>query len=93
MPDNTQLKGLHLVTSYTLGPSTTFACAPVSFIAEGSANLTRKTYAVIQSASDVSEEKSARTVWCWKENLGGGVSTSSSEKQTFTVRFLFADIH
>ncbi|KAF9450156.1 hypothetical protein P691DRAFT_665850 [Macrolepiota fuliginosa MF-IS2] len=77
---------LHPIISHTLGPSTTFACAPLT--QHQSSKNTHTTYAVIASSPDVETECQGKTIWKWIENLSGPLtdrSSSSSKNQHETL--------
>lgn len=79
-----QVSELHISNSYTLGPSTTFACPAVSRVVEENGIRVRKTYAAISSSSEVKKEAENRTLWLWREPLEGS-STRADEKQAVVV--------
>ncbi|KZV76037.1 hypothetical protein PENSPDRAFT_646585 [Peniophora sp. CONT] len=75
---------LHISNSYSLGPSTTFACSAVSRVVEEHGVSVRKTYAVIASSSEVKKEAENRTIWLWREPLEGS-SARADDKQAVVL--------
>ncbi|KIY74000.1 hypothetical protein CYLTODRAFT_416645 [Cylindrobasidium torrendii FP15055 ss-10] len=61
------VSSLHPIISHTLGPSTSFACAPVTHC-DGDIFTT---YAAIAASSEVGKSEKGKTVWCWKDKLSG----------------------
>ena len=82
--DSGQVSELHICNSYTLGPSTVFACPAVSRVVEENGVFVRKTYAAISSSSEVKEGAENRTIWLWKEPLEGS-SAHTGDKQAVVV--------
>ncbi|KDQ64213.1 hypothetical protein JAAARDRAFT_219567 [Jaapia argillacea MUCL 33604] len=77
------LTTLHPAASYSLGPHTFFTCPAVSRSSlEGTTNLLT-TYAVIESAPEVSQNESGRTIWKWSEDLAS--PSAKPDKETFTA--------
>ncbi|VDB97147.1 unnamed protein product [Peniophora sp. CBMAI 1063] len=75
---------LHISNSYTLGPSTTFACPAVSRVVDENGTRIRKTYAVVASSSEVKKEAENRTIWLWREPLEGS-SARAADKQAIVL--------
>ncbi|TDL29372.1 hypothetical protein BD410DRAFT_709844 [Rickenella mellea] len=73
---------LHPVSSHTLGPSTTFMCAPATLLTSEERKQTRRTFVAIESSPEIQEKERGCTVWSWKENLSKDLG-SSQEKHTF----------
>ncbi|KAJ8087113.1 hypothetical protein PM082_005941 [Marasmius tenuissimus] len=76
-----ELSTLHPIISHTLGPSTTYCCAPVSRNVPSGNDRICTTYAGIASSSDIDNEHSNRTVWSWSENLSGSIADRASQKR------------
>ncbi|KAL0070179.1 hypothetical protein AAF712_002669 [Marasmius tenuissimus] len=76
-----ELSTLHPIISHTLGPSTTYCCAPVSRNVSSGNDRICTTYAGIASSSDIDNEHSNRTVWSWSENLSGSIADRASQKR------------
>ncbi|TFY66636.1 hypothetical protein EVG20_g4452 [Dentipellis fragilis] len=74
---------MHLVHSYALGPSTSFACPAVSRThAQNELNVWT-TYAAIQDAPELKPEEKGKTIWAWNETLSG--ETSGKSQKTSVV--------
>ncbi|KAI0939855.1 hypothetical protein AcV5_001129 [Taiwanofungus camphoratus] len=79
------LSTLHPAISHTLGPSTTFACPPVTRSTSVNGIQTCTTFAVIESSTEVPEEGRCKTVWIWEDELSGGVMSGGTQKKKSTV--------
>lgn len=72
--------------SYTLGPSTTFACPAVSRLNLSNGVTACTTYAAIQSAPDIATDDTGKVIWMWKGTVEGGLDEPPSKKQSAKVR-------
>ncbi|THH18195.1 hypothetical protein EW146_g2730 [Bondarzewia mesenterica] len=79
------VSNLHLASSRTLGPSTSFSCPAVSRTVTENGSKTRRTYAVIHTSPDVKPEESDRTVWMWSDDDAEESSGRSGEKTSTVV--------
>ncbi|KAK1220702.1 hypothetical protein PQX77_016528 [Marasmius sp. AFHP31] len=79
-----ELSTLHPIISHTLGPSTTYCCAPVSRNVWSGNDRICTTYTGIASSSDIDNEHSNRTIWSWSENLSGSIADRASQKKKAT---------
>ncbi|KJA29589.1 hypothetical protein HYPSUDRAFT_195963 [Hypholoma sublateritium FD-334 SS-4] len=62
---------LHPVISHTLGPSTSFACPPLSL--PSSSSQASSTYAIISTSPELSSnEESGRLLWMWQDDSSSG---------------------
>ncbi|KAF5322833.1 hypothetical protein D9619_000235 [Psilocybe cf. subviscida] len=62
------VSALHPIVSHTLGPSTSFACPPVTL--PSSSTTGSSTYAVISASSQLSSpEDAGRAVWMWNDDV------------------------
>lgn len=88
-----QVSTLHPIISHTLGPATTFACAPLT--QHRPSKNTHTTYVVITSSSDVEAEHLGKTIWKWTENLSSSPSAdrSSSSKSPHETTVVSYPIH
>ncbi|XP_006456684.1 hypothetical protein AGABI2DRAFT_211731 [Agaricus bisporus var. bisporus H97] len=86
---------LHPIISRTLGPSTTFACAPLT--QHKSSKNIHTTYAAIASSPDIESENKGRTLWKWTENLSGPLtdhsSSSKNQRETMVVSHLVSGLY
>ncbi|KAF7775824.1 hypothetical protein Agabi119p4_4217 [Agaricus bisporus var. burnettii] len=86
---------LHPIISRTLGPSTTFACAPLT--QHKSSKNIHTTYAAIASSPDIESENKGRTLWKWTENLSGPLtdhsSSSKNQRETLVVSHLVSGLY
>ncbi|KAF8345593.1 hypothetical protein F5887DRAFT_965799 [Amanita rubescens] len=66
-----ELSTLRPIISHTLGPSTSFACSPLT-VSDGHIHTI---YAPIQSSSELSDEQEhGRTIWVWREDLSSTIA-------------------
>ncbi|KAI0355300.1 hypothetical protein OH77DRAFT_316034 [Trametes cingulata] len=68
----------HPAVSHTLGPSTSFACPPASRITRSGSTRACRTYAVLETGSDVQPDGKGKTVVAWDEPLDGGVMSADA---------------
>lgn len=86
-PNSAQLSHLHVVGSYTLGPSTTFAGPSVSRTITENGARSRRVYAVIEESLGMRNEDHGRTIWMWDEKQTPESSGVAQEKKSsITVR-------
>ena len=69
----------HSISTFTLGPSTSYSAPAVSRIREINAKQVRTTFAAINSAPGLSKEKQGKTIYVWKEEGDSIMSTPSRE--------------
>ena len=75
------MANLYPAISYTLGPSTFFACQPVTV---SSSNHISITYAVISSSPELASlEDAGRTIWIWETDSSS--KTKQKPKRTKTI--------
>ncbi|KAF8883188.1 hypothetical protein CPB84DRAFT_193080 [Gymnopilus junonius] len=61
------VSALHPIISHTLGPSTSFACPPLTL---PSSSHSSRTYAIISSSPELSSaEEAGRTLWMWQDDI------------------------
>ena len=66
-----QLSTLRPVISHTLGPSTSFACPPLTIV-NGKIHTI---YAPIQSSPELTDEEShGKVIWVWREDLNSTIA-------------------
>ena len=84
-----ELSMLRPVISHTLGPSTSFACAPLT-VSDGHKHTI---YAPIRSSAELADEQEqGRTIWVWRENLSSTIADraeSHKKKSSVTVSVVF----
>ncbi|PPQ69895.1 hypothetical protein CVT26_014158 [Gymnopilus dilepis] len=77
------VSALHPVISHTLGPSTSFTCAPLTL---PSSSKTSRTYAAISSSPELSlAEEAGRTIWMWQDD------TSNSKQKEKRRNVIFSE--
>ncbi|KAH9948785.1 hypothetical protein B0H21DRAFT_777679 [Amylocystis lapponica] len=76
---------LHPAISYTLGPSTSFSCSPVSRTTRVDGVKKCTTYVVVDSSPDIKSDERGRTVWIWEEHLSGGVMSGDAPRTKKSV--------
>ncbi|KAH9965838.1 hypothetical protein BC827DRAFT_1264927 [Russula dissimulans] len=86
---------LHVVGSYTLGPSTTFAGPSVSRIVAENGARSRRIYAAIDQSPGVRNQDTGQTVWMWDDKQtsgsnGGGQGKKSSITVSQRVSRIYA---
>ncbi|KAI9513303.1 hypothetical protein F5148DRAFT_1372599 [Russula earlei] len=74
---------LHVVGSFTLGPSTTFACPSVSRMIEENGARSRRIYAAIEQSPGVRSEDAGRTIWMWDDKQTS--ERAQGKKSSITV--------
>ncbi|KAF9478651.1 hypothetical protein BDN70DRAFT_879661 [Pholiota conissans] len=75
---------LHPIISHTLGPSTSFACPPLT-IPSSSTQTSTNTYAVISDSPELSyTEDSGRTLWMWQDDSTGAAQKAKESKVMFS---------
>ncbi|KAK2465927.1 hypothetical protein APHAL10511_001568 [Amanita phalloides] len=87
-----ELSTLRPVISYTLGPSTSFACSPLT-VSDGHMYTI---YAPIQMSSElVDEQEHGRTIWIWREDLNSSIADRAEahkKKVAVTVSLVLSDL-
>ncbi|KAF8897865.1 hypothetical protein BD779DRAFT_1465949 [Infundibulicybe gibba] len=83
--DGIHISTLHPIISHTLGPSTTFACSPLTLCIPDSGGKTYATYSVITSSPDISSAEGGRTIWSWRENLSDSLADRAAQKMKSVV--------
>lgn len=85
-----ELSTLRPIISHTLGPSTSFACSPLT-VSEGHIHTI---YAPIQSSSELSDEQEhGRTIWVWREDLSSSIADRAEahkKKVSVTVSLVYS---
>lgn len=82
-----QVSDLHVVGSYTLGPSTTFAGPSVSCMIEENGARSRRIYAAIDQSPGVRNQDVGRTVWMWDDKQTSESNRGDQgKKSSITVR-------
>ncbi|KXN89507.1 hypothetical protein AN958_05669 [Leucoagaricus sp. SymC.cos] len=85
---------LHPIISHTLGPSTSFACAPLTQH-QPSKNI-HTTFAVIASSPEIDSKHHGRMIWKWNENLSSPLverPSSRNQHQALVVPHLIAGLY
>ena len=82
-----ELSMLRPIISHTLGPSTSFACAPLT-VSDGHMHTI---YAPIQSSAELAnEQEQGRTIWVWREDLSLTIADRAAahkKKSSVSVSF------
>ncbi|KAI0307076.1 hypothetical protein B0F90DRAFT_1684935 [Multifurca ochricompacta] len=73
---------LHITSSYTFGPSTTFAGPAVSCLLMDDGTKFRRVYAIIEQSPGVKTEDHGRTVWMWDETQTPDSNERAQEKKS-----------
>ncbi|KAF8316976.1 uncharacterized protein EI90DRAFT_3085539 [Cantharellus anzutake] len=94
--------GVHIVdlstnrrfASFTLGPSTTFACPSITTVVEDQGMLSRTTYAVVETSPNIDSDGRGRTIWMWQETHSGKSPNLSAPKRIdATVEHRICSMH
>lgn len=86
--DEIQVSSLHTALSYTVSPSTVFACPAVSSITTRDNSSICTTYVAVQAAPDMPESEAGQWLWLWTGNIDRNMDTVSDHKESAKVGLL-----
>ncbi|KAG8890517.1 hypothetical protein FRB98_007864 [Tulasnella sp. 332] len=83
----------HAVSSFTLGPNTSFACPAVTRNSKGKGKSLRETYVVVEHSAEVEQGFEGRTLWAWSTSFERATETPSPEKMTSVFPSRIFEVH